>query len=66
MLRFIISRRTKDRMSGLETTQIETFDIDVPDLQDILTAGGQGQDCYDIRELFAVEVRPQASGGEAA
>lgn len=56
MLRFIIRRRWKDEWSGLEDDGLETVDIDVPELERILCAGGFGERSYDVRSLAGVEV----------
>lgn len=58
MLRFIIRRRYKDQWSGLEDDGFETVDIDVPELERILTSGGFGEHSWDIRSLAGVEVLP--------
>lgn len=57
MLRFIIERRM-DNSYGAVTKHYETVDLDVPELERLLTGGGMGQGGpgYDLRDLFAVEV----------
>lgn len=65
MIRFIINRRIKDRMSGLETSEFETVDCDAPELERVLLGGGMGQDSYDYRALFGAEVLPASADGEA-
>lgn len=67
MLRFIIRRRWKDQWSGLDDDGFETVDIDVPELEQILCAGGFGEKSYDMRSLAGVEVLPASTptvGGE--
>lgn len=46
----------------------ETVDIDVPELESILTGGGWGENGCDVRHLAGVEVRqdttkPAGAGG---
>lgn len=64
MLRFIIRRRCKDRATGLETEGFETVDIEVPELERIITGGGFAEDGYDDRELAGVEVLREPPEGE--
>lgn len=59
MLRFIIRRRIKDQWSGLSDDGFETLDIDVPELERILSGGGCGEHSYDVRSLAGVEILPQ-------
>lgn len=59
MLRFIIRRRWKDQGSGLEEDGFEIVDIDVPALERILSGGGHGENSYDFRTLYSVEVFPK-------
>jgi hypothetical protein len=63
MLRFIIKREIKDGYNGLVDSGFETVDIDVPELERILTGGGFSEHSYDHRALAGVEVRatPPAS-----
>lgn len=58
MLRFVIRRRWKDQWTGLDDDGFETVDIDVPELESILCAGGWGEKSYDLRSLAGVEVLP--------
>lgn len=60
MLRFIIRRQWKDGYSGAEGEHFQTLDIDVPELQDALTAGGYGEQGFDMPSLVGVEVLPAA------
>ena len=60
MLRLIIRRRMKDQHTGLETDGFETVDMDIPELEQILTVGGMSESGYDVRELAGVEVVPNA------
>jgi len=64
MLRFIIKRRFKDGICGVELEDFETLDCDAPDLERALIAGGYGPNGYDIRILVGVEVLPAPTGGE--
>lgn len=69
MLRFIIKRDIKDGYSGLVNSGFETIDIDVPELEAILTGGGFSEHSYDARSLAGVEVlydaRAQANEGQS-
>ena len=58
MIRFIIERKYK-YPNGLEDDELETVDIDVPQLERILTDGGSSEDGYDLRYLLGVEVLRQ-------
>ena len=62
MLRLIIRRRMKDQYTGLEIDGFETVDMDIPELEQILTGGGADGSGYDVRELSGVEVVPNACG----
>lgn len=63
MLRFIIKREIKDGYNGLVDSGFETVDIDVPDLEHILTGGGFSEHSYDHRSLVGVEVRSTCPTG---
>lgn len=62
MIRIIIRRRMLSRMSTLATNELETLDVDCPELEAVLTGGGQGPDQYDYREVAWVEVLPKETG----
>lgn len=55
MLRVIISRTTRDSVSGAEWQRFETIDIDVPELEARL-AGGFGETGYDIPHVVGIEI----------
>lgn len=61
MIRFIINRKYKDQWNGQEDQSYETVDIDVPELERILTSGGFSERGYDQRTLQGVEVLPKAT-----
>ena len=56
MIRFIIRRKIGDNISGYRTESLETVDINVPELEQILIGGGSGESGFDIRELFGIEI----------
>lgn len=56
MIRFIVSRKRRDSVSGAEWSDIETIDAECPALEEILKRGGYG-DGYDISQLIGVERR---------
>lgn len=60
MLRVIIRRKMKDQWNGLETDELETVDIDSPELERILCAGGMAENGYDHRTVAGVEVLPES------
>ena len=55
MIRFFIERSMKYR-AGLQNKQLETVDIDVPELEAILRGGGIDLYEYDHRRLVGCEV----------
>lgn len=55
-IRFILKRRVQDTHTGLRSSSHQTIDLDVPELEALLTAGGQGPAGYDVSELAGVEV----------
>ena len=58
MIRFIIKRHL-DNGRTVGTSGFETLDVDVPELEALLTGGGHDYaGSYDIRELVGVEVLP--------
>ena len=56
MIRFILKRRTRSIVNGLETEKFLTQEIECPELEDALTCGGQGEDSYDITNLIGAEI----------
>lgn len=59
MLRIIIRRRMLSRLSTLDTCELETLDVNCPELEAVLRGGGQGPDEYDYRQVAGVEVLPE-------
>jgi len=56
MIKFILKKRQRDSVSGLETEDYFTQDIDVPVLEKILTSGGSSEYGYETNELVGVEI----------
>lgn len=56
VIRFIIRRQWRDKYSGCGSDGFETIDIDVPELERILTDGGYGEGHFDMRSLAGAEV----------
>ena len=56
MVRLILRRETKDKISGYISSGYETLDIDNRVLEDILRRGGFGEGCYDTTTLIGAEV----------
>lgn len=56
MLRAIINRRVHHE-NGSEWQDWETIDFDAPELEARLREGGQDGERFDMRSVFAVEVR---------
>ncbi len=56
MIRFIIERHKIDANSGLNRKDYSTFDISVPELEEILTRGGHGESGSESYRLIGVEV----------
>jgi hypothetical protein len=56
MLRFIIKHDRQDNVSGLRSSDFETLDINVPELEHVLRMGGHGETGHDIRMLTGVEI----------
>lgn len=60
MIRFIIKRSLGDRCVPLTRVILETFDVDVPELEAALHGGGYSDHGdFDHRELVGVEVLPK-------
>lgn len=59
MIRFILRRSTFDGSSGLRREDLQTLDIDVPELESLLLRGGYGPAGYDSTELVGAEVREE-------
>jgi hypothetical protein len=56
MIRFIFERSFKDMASGYEGKGLHTVDINVPELEKLLTRGGMGENGHDITELIGAEI----------
>lgn len=56
MLRFILKRETFYEINQMRCAGHFTVDIDVPELESLLTSGGLGESGFDVTELVAVEV----------
>ena len=56
MIRFIVERHSYDFNSGQEEKIIQTFDFNVPMLENMLTRGGSGPSGFDSSRLVGVEV----------
>lgn len=60
MLRFILRRKTRDEYNGgFEHESFETIEINVPELESLLTRGGSGPSGYDATSLVGIEVSPE-------
>lgn len=59
MLRAIIRNKVKDKYSGGEWENIETIDVNCPELESILSSGGYGDGGYQIAQLVGIEVLKQ-------
>lgn len=59
MLRFIIKHQWRDKYIPAEGEDLETVDIDAPELERILRSGGWGEGHFDRRSLTGVEVLPE-------
>ena len=59
MIRFIFKNSRRDCVSGWEGSQLFTIDIEVPEIERALTAGGYGESGYDRTELIGVEILPE-------
>ena len=64
MLRFIISRKHRDTVSGAEWSGMETIDVECPTLEGALKRGGYGEGGYDISQLIGVEMHAQGKDGD--
>ena len=56
MIRFILKRKWRDVASGCEGSSLSTLDIEVPELEAVLTNGGYGESGYDRTEMVGIEV----------
>lgn len=62
MIRFIVRRKFKDNYNGCELDSFETYDIDVPELESVLSSGGSGESGYDVSTLAGIEIIDKFSG----
>ncbi|HXP66898.1 MAG TPA: hypothetical protein VN815_15590 [Steroidobacteraceae bacterium] len=62
MIRFIIERSLQENICGMHSKTFETIDLDVPELEARLRAGGYGENGHDIRTLIGVEINPVPGG----
>ena len=60
MIRFILRRKWRDNISGLESDEIETILCDAPELEAALIAGGYGENGYDHRQVIGAEIADDA------
>lgn len=56
MIRFIVEQHSYDFNSGQEQKKIQTFDLDVPELESLLNRGGSGPSGFESWRLVGVEV----------
>lgn len=56
MLRFIIQRIEVDANIGMRSEDYKTVDIDIPELEKILVAGGRGPAGFEMFRLAGVEI----------
>lgn len=56
-LRFIIEHSRRDSISDATWKTLETIDIDVPELENLLCSGGLGETGHSIRTLIGVEIK---------
>lgn len=57
MLRFILKQERYDSHINFHTEAMFTVDIDVPELEEILTSGGSGEQGYSQTYLVGVEIK---------
>lgn len=56
MIRFIVEKKFRDRLSGAEWIGHVTVDADVPPLESAL-GGGLDVDAYEVSTLIGAEIR---------
>ena len=61
MLRFILERHEMHFGPGIDRRGHYTLDIDVPELQAVLSSGGSGEDGFESHRLLGVEIIPDGS-----
>ncbi len=61
MLRFIVKRRVVDHIGETNDVFHRTIDVELPELENILTSGGFGENGSDHSELVGVEIIEEQS-----
>ena len=56
MVRLIFKRTWQDNISGSRSESFETVDMDIPVIEEILSAGGFGESGFDRTDLIGVEI----------
>lgn len=56
MIRFIVQRHESDFNSGLDSKTFHTFEIDVPELEQMLSQGGRGEMGFEHWQLLGIEI----------
>jgi hypothetical protein len=56
MLRFVIKRTIHHEDMQYHTEMLQTIDLDLPEIEYILTRGGSGNGGFDESQLVGVEV----------
>ncbi len=63
MLRFILVRRQYSAYDDRRSETFETVDVDVPEIEQRLRAGGYGESGFDQTSMVGVEIIEEAKGG---
>jgi hypothetical protein len=58
MLRFIIQRIEVDENIGMRHESYRTIDVDVPEVEEALRAGGSGPAGFEMFHMTGVEILP--------
>ena len=61
MLRFVIKRTIHNEDMAYHSEGFKTIDIDVPELELILSSGGSGNGGYDESRLVGIEILPSSN-----
>ena len=56
MVRLIFKRTWQDNISGDRSESFETVDMDIPVIEEKLSAGGFGESGFDRTDLIGVEI----------
>lgn len=59
MLRIVIQRHEFDFNSGMERKDLITRDVELPEIEDLLTSGGRGPQGFESFQLVGIEVLPE-------